>query len=156
MITRLKPWPFAALALLTTLGACGGGDEPPELTATTTATVQNKKAQPAHDSKIRQLDDARLKALFVGKEVNGLSPDGRKWTVSFDASGSANIKWNGPDGQGSDTGSWRIENNASCVTWQALLAGQENCMTVYQVDEGQYNLFNENGSMNGLITVPSL
>ncbi|MGI9491274.1 MAG: hypothetical protein ACR2QF_02490 [Geminicoccaceae bacterium] len=139
-------------ALLT---ACGGGsEEPPEITATTTTTVQNQKAQPAHDSKILQLDGPRLEALFSGRKINGLAPDGRKWNASFDAAGGANINWQGPSGSGSDTGSWRIEGNTNCVTWQTLMEGEENCMTVYKVDEGQYNLFNGNGSMNSLIMVP--
>ena len=153
----LSPKPFTSLALVSTLAlaACGGGSEaPPEVTATTTTTVQNQKALPAHDSKIRQLDDVRLKALFSGREINGLSPDGRRWTASFNAAGTANIAWKGPDGAGQDNGSWRIESDANCVTWQTLKDGEENCMTVYKVDEGQYNLFNDNGSMNSLITVP--
>lgn len=151
--------PFAVLALLSplALAACGGGsEEPPEITATTTTTVQNKKAQPAHDSKIRQLDDTKLNLLFSDRNINGLAPDGRRWTASFDAAGTANISWKGPDGSGQDSGSWRIEDNTNCVTWQTLMDGEENCMTVYKVDEGQYNLFNDNGSMNSLITVPQL
>lgn len=156
MFTRWKP--FAVLALMSSvaLSACGGSDEPPEVTATTTTTVQNKKAQPAHDSKIQQLDDTGLNLLFSGREINGLAPDGQRWTASFDASGTANIAWNGPNGSGQDTGSWRIENNTNCVTWQTIDDGQENCMTVYKVDRGQYNLFNGNGSMNSLITTPEL
>ena len=94
-----------------------------------------------------------MKALFSGRTISGLAPDGRKWDANFDAAGTANINWNGPDGSGSDTGSWRIEGNTKCVTWQTLMEGEENCMTVYKVDEGQYNLFNGNGSMNSLITV---
>jgi hypothetical protein len=157
MYPRLKP--VAVLALVSPLAftACGGGsNEPPEVTATTTTTVQNKKAQPAHDSKIRQLDDSRLNLLFSGREINGLSPDGRRWTASFDATGTANIAWKGPQGSGQDTGSWQIEGNATCVTWQTLNEGEENCMTVYKVDNGQYNLFNGNGSLNSLITAPEL
>ncbi|MGI9436266.1 MAG: hypothetical protein ACR2Q4_15825 [Geminicoccaceae bacterium] len=157
MNTCSKLWPFAAITMSLALTACGGGggapEELPEITATTTTTVQNQKAQPAHDSKILQLDDVRLKALFTGREINGLSPDGRKWTASFASSGGANIEWNGPGGRGADTGTWKIEGNANCVTWQTLMDGEENCMTVYKVDEDQYNLFNENGSMNGLVTV---
>ncbi|MEZ5934365.1 MAG: hypothetical protein R3F54_20975 [Alphaproteobacteria bacterium] len=150
--------PLSALALIAplALAACGGSEAPPEITATTTTTVQNKKAQPAHNSRIEQLTDSNLHALFSGREINGLAPDGRRWTASFAASGAANIAWNGPDGSGRDTGSWRIENNANCVTWQTLQDGEENCMTVYKVDDGQYNLFNDNGSMNSLITVPKL
>ena len=149
-----SPKSISVLALLTPMAlvACGGSDAPPEVTATTTTTVQNKKAQPAHDSKIRQLDDTRLAALFSGRKINGLAPDGRRWTASFDAAGSANISWKGPDGSGRDTGSRKIENNSNCVTWQTLMDGEENCMTVYEVAEGQYNLFNDNGSMNSLIT----
>jgi len=146
------------------LAACGGGgggvesaaEDLPEITATTTTTVQNQKAQPAHDSQIRQLDDGLLNTLFAGREINGLGTDGRRWTASFDASGTANITWKGPDGNGQDTGSWRIEDNANCVTWQTLMEGEENCMTVFKVDKGQYNLFNNNGSMNSLVTVPEL
>ena len=151
--------PFAVLALLAPLAlvACGGSEAPPpEITATTTTTVQNKKAQPAHDSKIRQLDDTRLATLFSGRKINGIAPDGRRWTASFDATGTANIAWKGPNGSGRDTGSWKIENNSNCVTWQTLMDGEENCMTVFKVDEGQYNLFNDNGSMNSLITVTEL
>ena len=160
MFVRCKPFAVLALAPLA-LGACGGGEGGgtetlPEITATTTTTVQNKKAQPAHDSQIRQLDDNLLTALFAGREINGLSPDGRRWTASFDPSGNANISWSGPDGSGRDFGSWRVENNSNCVTWQSLEDGEENCMTVYQVDKGQYNLFNDNGSMNSLITVSEL
>jgi hypothetical protein len=155
MFMSSKPWAVVVLVSPLALAACGGGsEEPPEITATTTTTVQNQKAQPAHDSKIRQLDDLRLKSLFSGREVNGLAPDGRRWTASFDAAGTADIAWKGPDGSGQDTGSWKIEDNANCVTWQTLMDGEENCMTVYKVDEGQYNLFNGNGSMNSLITVP--
>jgi hypothetical protein len=152
-----KPW--AALVLLSPLSliACGGGsDAPPEITATTTTTVQNQKAQPAHDSTIRQLDDTLLKNLFSDRELNGLMPDGRRWTATFDSTGTANIAWKGADGSGQDTGTWRVEGNANCVTWQTLMEGEENCMTVYKVDEGQYNLFNSNGSMNSLVTVPAL
>lgn len=160
MMMSSKFWVPVALSATLALGACGGGgggsEELPEITATTTTTVQNKKAQPAHSSQIKQLDESRLYALFSGREVNGLSPDGQKWTANFDESGTANIKWNGPNGPGSDTGSWKIESNANCVTWQTLMDGEENCMTVYKVDDGQYNLFNGNGSMNGLITVPEL
>ena len=157
MFTSWKPFAVLALASPLALAACGGGSEaPPEITATTTTTVQNKKAQPAHDSKIRQLDDVRLNSLFSGRRINGLSPDGRRWTASFDATGTANITWKGPDGSGQDTGSWKIEGSANCVTWQTLMEGEENCMTVYKVDNGQYNLFNDNGSMNSLITVPEL
>lgn len=152
MIKCVKPWLVGPLALTALLTACGGSEEPPEVTATTTSTVMNQKAQPAHDSKIRQLDTSRLEALFSGRKVNGLSPDGRKWNASFDASGNANISWDGPSGSGSDTGSWKIEGNTNCVTWQTLMDGEENCMTVYKVAEGQYNLFNGNGSMNSLIT----
>jgi len=155
--------PFAVLAVVPlALTACGGGggeggtEELPEITATTTTTVQNKKAQPAHTSQIRQLDDNLLRSLFADREVNGLATDGRRWTASFDASGNANIAWDGPDGSGQDSGSWRIENNSNCVTWQTLMDGEENCMTVYKVDKGQYNLFNDNGSMNSLITAPDL
>lgn len=156
MSTRLKS--FAALALLSSvaLSACGSSEDVPEVTATTTTTVQNKKAQPAHDSKIQQLDDTGLNLLFSGREINGLAPDGQRWTASFDASGTANIAWQGPNGSGQDTGSWRIENNTNCVTWQTINDGEENCMTVYKVDRGQYNLFNGNGSMNSLITTPEL
>ena len=50
-----------------------------------------------------------------------------------------------------NTGTWKVEGNTNCVTWQTLMDGEENCMTVYKVDEGQYNLFNGNGSMNSLI-----
>ncbi len=153
MITSVRPWPFVALALSAVLTACGGSEELPEITATTTTTVMNQKAQPAHDSQIRQLDTARLEALFSGRKISGLSPDGRKWNANFEAGGTANIDWDGPDGKGSDTGSWQIQGNANCVTWQTLTEGEENCMTVYKVDEGQYNLFNDNGSMNSLITV---
>ena len=157
MLTIRKPFAALALASPLALAACGGGsDAPPEVTATTTTTVQNQKAQPAHDSKIRQLDSVRLESLFSGREINGIAPDGRRWTASFDATGTANITWKGPDGSGQDTGSWKIEDNANCVTWQTLTEGEENCMTVYKVDEGQYNLFNDNGSMNSLITVPEL
>ena len=154
METRMKLGYVAAFTLSAILTACGGGggsDGEPELTATTTTTVQNKKAQPAHNSQIRQLDKDRLNALFSGRQIAGQSPDGRKWQASFDASGTANIRWNGPDGSGSDTGTWKIEGNTNCVTWQTLMDGEENCMTVYKVDEGQYNLFNGNGSMNSLI-----
>ena len=157
MFTHLKSWPLSALALSTLLAACGGGsEEPPEITATTTTTVQNTKAQPAHDSQIRQLDGQRLENLFSGRQIDGQAPDGRKWTASFDASGTANIRWNGPDGRGSDTGSWAIDGNTNCVTWQTLMDGEENCMTVYKVDDGQYNMFNANGSINSLIMVPDL
>jgi hypothetical protein len=159
MFKRWKPVAMLAVVSPLALAACGGGSGDggaPEVTATTTTTVQNKKAQPAHDSKIRQLDDSRLNLLFSGRKVNGLSPDGRRWTASFDASGTANIVWNGPNGNGQDTGSWRIEDNANCVTWQTLNEGEENCMTVFKVDRGQYNLFNGNGSMNSLITAPEL
>ncbi len=157
MITSHKSWPVAALALSTLLAACGGGsggggsEELPEITATTTTTVQNKKAQPAHDSGIRQLDAELLYALFAGKEIDGISPDGRKWRATFDRSGTANIQWKGPEGSGSDTGSWKIEGNTNCITWQTLMDGEENCMTVYKVDKDQYNLFNGNGSMNSLV-----
>ncbi len=140
-------------ALLT---ACGGSDEPPEIAATTTTSVQNQKAQPAHDSQISQLDGSRLATLFSGREIDGLSPDGRKWKASFDAAGTADIDWEGPSGRGSDTGSWKIDGNTNCVTWQTLMDGEENCMTVYKVGDGQYNLFNDNGSMNSLIMVPEL
>lgn len=159
MSKRWKPLSVLIFASPFALAACGGGSGPdalPEVTATTTTTVQNQKAQPAHDSKIRQLDGSLLNALFSGREINGLAPDGRRWTATFDASGSANIAWNGPDGSGQDTGSWRIEDNTNCITWQTLREGEENCMTVYKVDEGQYNLFNSNGSMNSLITTPEL
>ena len=159
MFTSWKPVAVIILTSPLALAACGGGggsDDLPEITATTTTTVQNQKAQPAHDSKIRQLDDARLQSLFSGRKLNGLTPDGRRWTASFDPGGGANIAWKGPDGSGRDTGSWRIESNANCVTWRTLTDGEENCMTVYQVDEGQYNLFNDNGSMNSLITVSEL
>lgn len=158
MLTRSRPIAVLCLATPLALSACGGGptETLPEVTATTTTTVQNKKAQPAHDSQIRQLDDTSLERLFSGREINGLAPDGGRWTASFDASGTASIVWKGPDGSGRDTGSWRIANNANCVTWQTLMEGEENCMAVYKVDSGQYNLFNGNGSMNSLITVPEL
>ncbi|MEM9625481.1 MAG: hypothetical protein AAGA21_04550 [Pseudomonadota bacterium] len=157
MLTSWKPVVILTIASPLLLVGCGGGsDAPPEITATTTTTVQNRKAQPAHDSKIRQLDGVRLDALFSGREINGLSPDGRRWTANFDSTGTANIAWKGPGGSGRDNGSWKIEGNANCVTWQTLMDGEENCMTVYKVDDGQYNLFNDNGSMNSLITVPDL
>lgn len=159
MLTCSKPLAVIVTLSPLVLSACGGGggsEELPEITATTTTTVQNQKPQPAHDSKILQLDDDRLEALFSGREINGLAPDGRRWTASFAQSGTANIAWNGPDGSGQDTGSWKIESNANCVTWQSLTEGEENCMTVYKVAEGQYNLFNDNGSMNSLITAPDL
>ena len=157
MFTSSKSFAVLALVSPLALAACGGGSEgQPEITATTTTTVQNKKALPAHDSTIRQLDDALLTTLFSDRELNGLAPDGRRWTARFDAAGTANIAWKGPGGSGRDTGSWKIEGNANCVTWQTLMDGEENCMTVYKVDDGQYNLFNGNGSMNGLITVPEL
>ena len=157
MFTSWKPLTALALASPLALAACGGGsEEPPEITATTTTTVQNQKAQPAHDSRIRQLDDVSLNSFFSGREINGIAPDGRRWTANFATTGSANISWNGPDGSGQDTGSWKIDGNANCVTWQTLMDGEENCMTVYKVDKGQYNLFNDNGSMNSLITVPEL
>ena len=158
MFMSSKPWAAVALVAPLALAACGGGGsgEQPEITATTTTTVQNQKAQPAHDSQIRQLDDARLQTLFSGRQINGLAPDGRRWSANFDASGTANIAWKGPEGGGNDTGSWKIEGNTNCVTWQNLMDGEENCMTVYKVDEGQYNLFNGNGSMNSLITIPDL
>jgi len=151
MISHVKVLSVTAFALSALLTACGGSDEPPAVIATTTTTVQNQKAQPAHDSQIRQLDDQRLEVLFSGREVRGLSPDGRKWQAKFDSSGNASIRWEGPSGRGSDTGTWEIADNANCVTWQNLMDGEENCMTVYKVDEGQYNLFNDNGSMNSLI-----
>lgn len=154
MIRHAKACAVVALALPGFLTACGGSDEPPAVIATTTTTVMNQKAQPAHDSQIRQLDGSRLSALFSGREIAGLSPDGRKWKANFEASGSANINWDGPSGRGSDTGAWEIDGNTNCVTWQTLMDGEENCMTVYKVDEGQYNLFNGNGSMNSLIMVP--
>ena len=160
MFTSWKPLTVLALVSPLALAACGGGgggsEDLPEITATTTTTVQNKKAQPAHDSQIRQLDDTRLSSLFSGREINGIAPDGRRWTASFNATGAANITWKGPGGSGQDTGSWKIDGNANCVTWQTLMDGEENCMTVYKVDKGQYNLFNDNGSMNSLITVPEL
>jgi hypothetical protein len=157
MFTRWNSFAVLAFVPPLLLSACGGGsEEAPEITATTTTTVQNKKAQPAHDSRILQLDQSKLNLLFSGREINGLSPDGRRWTASFDSTGTANIAWKGPDGNGRDTGSWRIEGNTNCVTWQTLDDGEENCMTVYKVDEGQYNLFNGNGSMNSLITAPAL
>jgi hypothetical protein len=77
-------------------------------------------------------------------------------TILFVEHGTANIAWKGPQGSGQDTGSWQIEGNATCVTWQTLNEGEENCMTVYKVDNGQYNLFNGNGSLNSLITAPEL
>jgi hypothetical protein len=156
MMRSLRFCAAVVLASPLALAGCGGSDAPPEITATTTQTVQNKKALPAHDSQIRRLDELQLRSLFSGRRINGLSPDGRKWTATFDASGAANIAWRGPDGGGRDTGSWEIEGDANCVTWQTLTNGEENCMTVYKVDEGQYNLFNDNGSMNSLITVPEL
>jgi len=157
MFTTQKLWAALALSAPVALAACGGGgSETPEITATTTTTVQNQKAQPAHDSRIRQLDDSLLNSLFSGRKISGLTPEGRRWTASFDASGAANINWKGPDGSGQDTGSWAIEGNANCVTWRTLGDGEENCMTVYKVDKGQYNLFNDNGSMNSLLTVPEL
>lgn len=159
MFTRSKSLAVVAILSPIALAACGGGggsEDLPEITATTTTTVQNQKAQPAHDSKISQLDDASLQALFSGRELNGLAPDGRRWTASFAQTGTANIAWKGPDGSGQDTGSWKIESNANCVTWQTLGDGEENCMTVFKVAEGQYNLFNDNGSMNSLVTAPDL
>ena len=153
-----KAWIALALTTPFVLAACGGGGSEalPEITATTTTTVQNQKAQPAHDSQIRQLDGSLLYALFSGREINGLTPEGRRWSAVFDPSGTANISWRGPLGGGRDTGSWAIEDNTNCVTWQTLGNGEENCMTVYKVDKGQYNLFNDNGSMNSLLSVPEL
>lgn len=157
MFTRWKPFTMLTLASPLALVACGGGSgDQPEITATTTTTVQNQKALPAHDSQIQQLDENLLNTLFSGREINGIAPDGRRWTATFDATGNANIAWKGPEGSGQDTGSWKIEGNANCVTWQTLKDGEENCMTVYKVDAGQYNLFNNNGSMNSLITVSEL
>jgi hypothetical protein len=151
MIDVLKNWSAPALALSALLTACGGQDGAPALTATTTESVQNRKAQPAHDSRITQLDDDALTKLIAGRTIGGFSPNGRQWRARFDASGAVSIRWEGPSGPGGDSGTWLIEGGAACVTWRVLDEGQENCMTVHQVDDGQYNLFNDNGSMNSLI-----
>jgi len=148
-------WSFLAFTLLALLTACSGPKGLPEIAATTTISVQNRKAQPAHDSQIRQLDSAQLDVFFSGKKISGRSPDGLEWQASFDASGMASFDWDGPDGKGSDIGSWKIDSNANCVNWQTLIGGEQNCMTLYRVDKNQYNLFNDNGSFNSMIIVPA-
>jgi hypothetical protein len=146
----VSPLAFALVA--TALAGCGSSDGPPPVEATTTATVKNEKAQPAHDSQIARLDDDRLTALFSGQELDGHTPDGRRWTAAFATVGSADIEWSGPDGSGSDVGAWKIEDETACMQWQTLMDGQENCMAVYDVGNDQYNMFNDNGSMNAVIT----
>lgn len=106
----------------------------------------------AQDNVIRQLNHAELLSLFSGKEITGIDPSGRRWTAQFAASGTASITWEGPDGKGQDKSRWQIENNSNCLNWRALSEGKENCITVYKVNDGQYNLFNENGSLNSLVT----
>ena len=144
--------PLISVIAVSALAACGSSDSPPPVEATTTATVKNEKAQPAHDSQIARLDDDRLTALFSGQELEGHTPEGRRWVAAFQTVGTANIEWQGPDGSGSDTGAWKIEDDAACIQWQSLMDGQEQCMAVYEVGNDQYNMFNDNGSMSAVVT----
>ena len=70
---------------------------------------------------------------------------GVEGSIAFDKSGSAVILY----GEKKDSGSWQIQGDLLCTTWQELGAGEEHCYTVYSRKRGtRYRLFNTDGSLH--------
>lgn len=66
------------------------------------------------------------------------SPDG---TQKFD------------NGQFTDEGWWRIENNEYCSKWKKIRNGAERCYTWFKVEENTYEVFYPDGSKSGIMTI---
>ena len=98
------------------------------------------------------VDLALRRLSFGGRSADGAA-DGRRWAATFAEYGGAVIEWTHDGQSGQDVGSWRIVDNTNCVQWKTLMEGRENCITVYDVGDAQYNIFNDNGSLQALATV---
>lgn len=139
---------IANLAVLGSVVSCQSLTTIDELGIEETAsTLQIDKASPDHNSQIKNLSYRQLYRLFADRIHSGTTPEGRQWTATFKPPDLAAINWVGPDGSGSDQGSWHIEGNSVCFQWVILNSGKEQCMTVYIVDTGQYNVMYDNGRL---------
>ncbi len=142
--------PLAAAVFSLALLGCAGSEEE----APATEPVRTDLAvSPGAETQIRQLAGDDLQSLFAGSEIHGVAPDGRRWAATFAEYGGAVIEWTHNGESGQDIGSWRVVDNTNCIQWKNLMEGRENCVTVYDMGDAQYNIFNDNGSLQALATV---
>ena len=139
----------AAVFSLALLGCAGGEDKGPA----TEPVPTDLAVSPGATTQIKQLAGDELQTLFGGAEIHGVAPDGRRWAATFAEYGGAVIEWTHNGQSGQDVGSWRIVDNTNCIQWKTMMEGRENCITVYDVGDAQYNIFNDNGSLQALATV---
>jgi hypothetical protein len=62
-------------------------------------------------------------------------------TIRHFPDGSATMEWTTGYTTGSDKGTWRVEGNQSCKTWQAV--GHERCWTIYKTGDNEYQSFRD-------------
>lgn len=76
------------------------------------------------------LNAQQVKALTVGKTVSWVTPDGQtKGYTRYKANGTAMTTVTAPNAF-KDSGTWRLEGNQLCSTWQIIRDGREGCSTV--------------------------
>ncbi len=102
------------------------------------------------DSGMKPQTDQELRGLFskpfVGSFVNS---NGNVFTLNFYPDGRQEV--NGS--QVNDTGTWRIVNGEQCSKWKTIRNGSEKCTRWIKVGEGKYDVFNSDGSKDGVMTV---
>lgn len=94
------------------------------------------------------LGDQEFQALF-SKPLSGsfVSPRGTT-LVQYMPDGTQKMQYS----KGSDTGEWRIANGEQCSKWKNLRKGKEKCTTWFEIGMGKYEVYNPDGSKNGIIT----
>jgi ABC-type phosphate transport system substrate-binding protein len=81
-------------------------------------------------AKAETLNSQQIKSVMIGKSVSWVTPDGKSQGFAlYRPNGTASVTVTAPN-KFNDSGTWRMQGNQFCSTWQVIRDGQEGCSTV--------------------------
>jgi hypothetical protein len=96
-----------------------------------------------------------LKALFMSGEVTiaqgSWNDNGESWELVRDGNGKQEITLES-DGT-IDRGTYRLDRNRVCDTWQQLWDGEERCAAYMQKPDGTYEAINAGGDVTAVFEI---
>jgi hypothetical protein len=90
----------------------------------------------------RMLSQSELENLFHAEKTVEFPILGQVAIVDYYPDGRQFIHWD----NGTDTGTFRIENDWFCSTWSRLRNGEERCSRIYKISETEYEFVGSDGT----------
>lgn len=83
------------------------------------------------------MDAAQIEDKIIDRPLNFKTASGATGEIFYSSSGTSKIEV-GDDF--TDTGTWRLNGNEFCTTWDIIRAGEEKCTDFHQTSEDSFEV----------------